>query len=473
MTLSLRARLLIGVIALVVIGIVVFDVAMYLLFQSSLLSRVDDQLTRRSTVDSAVSVLQHECRSSAGSSTAFPVNTVTELIDEDGSVKAACRVGTGFSSEQSSSSPVLPGTLHNGAPDQPVSPYTVRGTDDVGHYRVTNWAENSFEGETVVFAIPIDDVATTLGQLLQLELFISLAVVGATALLAWLLIEMGLRPLRRMGAVAGEIAAGDYSMRVEPATRKTEIGRLGLALNAMLAQIESAFAQRTASERRLRRFIADASHELRTPLTSIRGYSEMLRRGAGESPEDSAVARRRIEQESVRMSALVDDMLLIARLDQGRPLENKPVDLQAIARDAVADARAVAPQRDIKLDAPGTVVVTGDDTRLRQVVGNLVRNALVHTPSSSPIEIAVSTQNGSAELSVTDHGPGLKPEDRDRIFEPFYRADASRSRDSGGAGLGLSIVTAVVSAHGGQVRLKETEGGGATFEVELPLARGV
>ena len=471
MTLSLRARLLIGVISLVVLGILLFDVAMYLLFQGSLLSRVDNQLTQKSTLDSAVSVLQHDCRGGPGNgiSTAFPVNTVTELIRRDGSV-VACRVASGFGNQESSAAPVLPKELQTGGPDQPIHPFTVPGTGEVEHYRVTAWAENAFGGQTVVFAIPIDDMATTLGQLLQLELFISIAVVGATALLAWLLIELGLRPLRRMGAVAGEIAAGDYSRRVEPATAKTEIGRLGLALNAMLAQIETAFAQRTASERRLRRFIADASHELRTPLTSIRGYSEMLRRGADESPEDSTLARRRIEEESVRMSALVDDMLLIARLDQGRPLDNKPVDLDAIARDAAADARAVAPQRDIKLDVPGSVVVNGDDTRLRQVVGNLVRNALVHTPATSPIEIAVTTQNGTAELSVADHGPGLKPEDRERIFEPFYRADASRSRDSGGAGLGLSIVTAVVAAHGGHVRVKETSGGGATFEVALPLA---
>jgi two-component system OmpR family sensor kinase len=172
----------------------------------------------------------------------------------------------------------------------------------------------------------------------------------------------------------------------------------------------------------------------------------------------------------VRMSALVDDMLLIARLDQGRPLETKPVDLYAIANDAASDARAVAPQREITLAAPQTVMVRGDDTRLRQVVGNLVRNALVHTPSRTPIEIAVTTHNGTAQLTVTDHGPGLRIEDKARIFEPFYRADPSRSRDSGGAGLGLSIVNAVVAAHGGRVDVKETSGGGATFEVELPLA---
>jgi two-component system, OmpR family, sensor kinase len=468
MTLSLRARLLIGVISLVVLGLLLFDVAMYLLFASSLLGRIDTQLTQRSTMGTAVSVLSHNCRGEPGSTNGFPVNTVTELLRSDGSVALPCRVG-GFGATPGDSAPVLPKHIKTSG-DDPIAPFTVPGTGGIDHFRVTAWAEDAFNGQTVVFAIPIDDVNATLGQLLKLELFISIAVVGATALLAWLLIDFGLRPLRRMGGVAGEIAAGDYSRRVEPATPKTEIGRLGLALNAMLAQIETAFAQRTASERRLRRFIADASHELRTPLTSIRGYSEMLRRGADESPEDSTLARRRIEEESVRMSALVDDMLLIARLDQGRPLDNKPVDLEAIARDAAADARAVAPQREIKLDVPGSVVVNGDDTRLRQVVGNLVRNALVHTPATSPIEIAVTTHNGTAELSVADHGPGLKPEDRDRIFEPFYRADASRSRDSGGAGLGLSIVTAVVAAHGGQVRVKETNGGGATFEVALPLA---
>jgi len=170
------------------------------------------------------------------------------------------------------------------------------------------------------------------------------------------------------------------------------------------------------------------------------------------------------------MSVLVDDMLLIARLDQGRPLDRKPVDLNAIAGDAASDARAVAPQRDITLSANGPVVVDGDDTRLRQVVGNLVRNALVHTPQQSAIEIAVSTLDGVGRISVADHGPGLSSEEMLRIFEPFYRADPSRSRDSGGAGLGLSIVNAVVSAHGGQVHVKETSGGGVTFEVELPLA---
>jgi two-component system OmpR family sensor kinase len=281
-------------------------------------------------------------------------------------------------------------------------------------------------------------VLSTLGQLLQLEALVSIGVVVATAILALIIIRISLRPLVKMGSVAQDIAAGDLTRRVEPATGKTEIGRLGLALNGMLSQIESAFAERTASNSRLRRFIADASHELRTPLTSIRGYSEMLRRGAADSPADAEVARRRIEQESIRMTGLVDDMLVLARLDQGRPLEHEPVDLQAIASDAVTDARVVAPERNIHLNSNGPVIVNGDDTRLRQVLGNLVRNALVHTPPRTPVDVNLSTTDSVARLSVADHGPGLAAEDRDRIFEPFYRADPSRSRDSGGAGLGLS-----------------------------------
>ncbi|HLZ94511.1 MAG TPA: ATP-binding protein, partial [Candidatus Dormibacteraeota bacterium] len=305
-------------------------------------------------------------------------------------------------------------------------------------------------------------------QLLLLEALIGAVAVAGIAVLALLIIRIGLRPLARMGAVAEDIAKGDLSRRVEPSTPDTEIGRLGLALNGMLTQIESAFAERTRSENRLRRFIADASHELRTPLTSVRGYAEMLRRGAEKSPEDSALARRRIEEESKRMSVMVDDMLVLARLGQGRPLESQPVDLRQIARDAVADAHAVSPQREISLHASEPVVVSGDDTRLRQALGNLVRNALVHTPPDTPIEVGVTAGDGVARVTVADHGPGLKRDDAIRVFEPFYRADPSRSRDSGGVGLGLSIVAAVVSAHGGDVKVSDTPGGGATFEMDLP-----
>jgi len=458
---------LIGVILLVVIGVLVTDVATYEAMQSSLLSRINDQLQARSTINTATAVLGDPgCRPGPGTSSDFPSRTVTELVATDGSVVKACRVGL----SNSNAAPVLPKSLANSGVDNPSTPFTVAGTGGVSQYQVTNWAEDSFGGQTVVFAIPLTGMQATLGDLLLLEVKIGLAVVVATAILALLIIRLGLRPLEKMGAVAQDIAAGDLSRRVEPANPKSEIGRLGLALNGMLSQIESAFAERTASNRRLRRFVADASHELRTPLTSIRGYSEMLRRGAAESPEDAELARRRIEEESIRMTGLVDDMLVLARLDQGRPLEQEPVDLQAIATDAVADARVVAPQREILLTSSGTVVVNGDDTRLRQVLGNLVRNAIVHTPPQTPIDISLSTEDSMAKLSIADHGPGLSAEEVDRIFEPFYRADPSRSRDNGGAGLGLSIVSAVVTAQGGRVKVRETDGGGATFEVDLPLA---
>jgi two-component system OmpR family sensor kinase len=475
MTLSLRGRLLIGVITLMVVGLVISDLVTYATMQRTLVDRIDQQLTARATSQTAVEVLASpSCRTGpGGSGSNFPPGSVTELLAADGTVAKAC-ITSGFGESSAIASPMLPKSLpYKGAFDIPVTPFNVAGTGGVTQFRITYWREDSFSGQFVVFAIPLTDVNHTLAALLLLEWEIGLGVVAAAAILAFLIIQLGLRPLQRMGAVAGDIAAGDLSRRVEPANSRTEIGRLGLALNSMLNQIEAAFAQRTASESRLRRFIADASHELRTPLTSIRGYSEMLRRGAAQSPTDSEVARRRIEDEAVRMSTLVDDMLLIARLDQGRPLEMKAVDLQAIARDAASDAHAVAPQRDVKVDAPNPVVVTGDDTRLRQVVGNLMRNALVHTPSATAVEIAVSTENGFARISVADHGPGLRPDEVERIFEPFYRADPSRSRDRGGAGLGLSIVNAVVSAHGGKVSVRETDGGGATFEVELPLTRAL
>jgi two-component system OmpR family sensor kinase len=466
MTRSLSGRLLIGIVSLVVVGLLVANVATYTALQSFLLGRVDSQLTNGRP--SAVGVLGGPGpeRNAAGQ---FPVGTVVELLRPDGT-EIGNPLRYDFPSSTSTALPVRPSTLPSATEQHPAL-LTLVGTGGVSQYRAAIWPEDSFQGNYVLLAIPMNDVNATLEQLLQLEVLISLGVVAATAVLALIIIRIGLRPLQRMAGVAQDIAAGDLTRRVEPATTDTEIGRLGIALNGMLSQIEAAFGERTRSEQRLRRFIADASHELRTPLTSVRGYAEMLRRGAQESPEDASIARRRIEEESVRMSLMVDDMLVLARLGQGRPLEQAPVDLQSIARDAVADAHAVAPHRSITLDASAPVVVTGDDIRLRQAVGNLIRNALVHTPSESSIEVALETHDGLATMSVVDHGPGLEPDDAGRVFEPFYRADPSRSRDSGGAGLGLSIVAAVVDAHGGSVKVSETPGGGATFEVELPISK--
>jgi two-component system OmpR family sensor kinase len=250
----------------------------------------------------------------------------------------------------------------------------------------------------------------------------------------------------------------------------------------MLAQIEAAFRSRAQSEaaareseQRMRRFVADASHELRTPLTSIRGFAELYRQGAVRDADATARLMRRIEDEAARMGLLVDDLLLLARLDQQRPLERQRVDLLAVATDAVHDARVVAPERRIDLRlAPGLTapVVVGDEARLRQVVGNLVTNALTHTPEDTAVTVALATEEahgaGRVVLEVRDRGPGLAPGDAERVFERFYRADSSRTRSSGGSGLGLSIVAALIAAHGGTVGVTSRVGSGTTFRVVLP-----
>ena len=289
---------------------------------------------------------------------------------------------------------------------------------------------------TVIVAVPLTEVSRTLDRLLWIEFPATVGVLLGLAALSWWIVRRGLRPLDRMGVTAAAIAEGDLSRRVEVTDPRTEVGRLGLSLNAMLAQIERAFSERLASEERLRRFLADASHELRTPLTSIRGYAELFRRGAGQRPEDLASSMRRIEQESARMGVLVEDMLMLARLDQPRPLAVAPVDLAGIAADAVHDARAADPARSISLASSGPVIVMGDGDRLRQVVSNLLANASIHTPAGSPVEVTVAAEDGMALLIVADRGAGLSGDEAERVFEPFYRSDPGRGREAGGRGWG-------------------------------------
>jgi two-component system OmpR family sensor kinase len=322
---------------------------------------------------------------------------------------------------------------------------------------------------TLIVAIPMRDVDDTLHHLLLIELLVAAGVLFALALLSWWVVHMGLRPLEQMGETAGAIAGGDLSRRVEPADEKTEVGRLGLALNSMLGQIETAFAERTASETRLRRFVADASHELRTPLTSIRGYAELFRRGASTRPDDLAKTMRRIEEAAARMGVLVDDLLLLARLDQGRPLEHGPVDLTRLVAAAVDDLRASSPDRPVTYEATGPVVVNGDEFRLRQVLANLLENARTHTPPTTPVEVRVTQAGDDAIVEVRDHGPGMNEQDAARAFERFWRSDPSRTRSSGGAGLGLAIVAAITEAHGGHAEVETAPGEGATFRVYIPF----
>ena len=284
------------------------------------------------------------------------------------------------------------------------------------------------------------------------------------------MVRIGLLPLNRMAHTAGAIAGGDLSHRVESTDPRTEVGRLGIALNAMLDRLEHAFAERQASEDRLRQFIADASHELRTPLTSIRGYAELFRSGAASDPADTEKAMRRIEDEAARMGVLVEDLLMLARLDEVAELPHVDVDLETLVRDAVDDARATAPHRSITAEVETPAVVVGEAHQLRQVLGNLLRNALVHTPDGTPIEVTVAHEEDDVRLEVRDHGPGLPTDDSDALFERFWRAEGGRERGKGGAGLGLAIVAAIVDAHGGRVQAANAPGGGASFVVRLPAA---
>jgi len=345
-------------------------------------------------------------------------------------------------------------------------------------------------GYTLVIGADLENDQKAITRLVRIELFVGLAVLAVLGAAGYLLVRNSLRPLAEVEHTAQAIAAGDLSQRVPVGDERTEVGRLSTALNGMLSRIEESFrAQRASeeqargSETRMRRFIADASHELRTPLTSIRGFAELYRQGAVRSDDDVARLMQRIEAEGARMGLLVEDLLLLARLDQQRPLTFAPVDLAGIAGDAVHDAKAVQPERPITLHLDESLtdvpVVRGDEGRLRQVVGNLVTNALTHTPVEARVVVTVGQEAADPDLlflRVSDEGPGMDPADADRAFERFYRADTSRARGPaadgdggpGGTGLGLAIVNSLVAAHGGSVQLDTAPGSGATFTVRLP-----
>ncbi|MFQ1001929.1 sensor histidine kinase [Modestobacter sp. SSW1-42] len=334
----------------------------------------------------------------------------------------------------------------------------------------------------IVVGQDLSDDRNAINRLVRTELVVGLMVLAAMATAGYLLVRNSLRPLQDVERTAQAIAAGDLSRRVPVGDERTEVGRLSNALNGMLARIERSFRaqqaseeQAVASEARMRRFVADASHELRTPLTSIRGFAELHRQGAVRDPAEVQRLMQRIESEATRMGLLVEDLLQLARLDQQRPLDVVPVDLAELAGDAAHDARAVQPDRpvDVVLDPSLTEVpvVLGDEARLRQVIGNLVTNALTHTPAGTPVTVRLSEPAGDPDtvcVAVSDAGPGMAPADAERVFERFYRADTSRTRAAGGSGLGLSIVASLVAAHGGRVELTTAPGEGATFTVRLP-----
>ncbi|WP_292981491.1 HAMP domain-containing sensor histidine kinase [Mycobacterium sp.] len=364
--------------------------------------------------------------------------------------------------------PVLPASNDVG-PD----PTTVGSVDNSG----VQWRVVSMRGPNrlVTVAYDLSEIQHIVRSLAWLQLGIGVAVLLVLGLVGSWVVTRSLRPLMEVEQTAAAIAAGQLDRRVPERDSRTEVGRLSAALNGMLAQIQRAVAASEASaqkavnsEDRMRRFITDASHELRTPLTTMRGFAELYRQGAAR---DMEMVMSRIESESRRMGLLIDDLLLLARLDAQRPIERKRVDLLALATDAVHDAKAVSPGRVIAIDVmdgPGTPQVLGDEARLRQVVGNLMTNALQHTPDTAEITVRVGTIGDDAVLEVVDQGPGMSKEDALRVFERFYRTDSSRTRSSGGTGLGLSIVDSLVQAHGGTVNVTTAPGQGCRFFVSLP-----
>ena len=348
-------------------------------------------------------------------------------------------------------------------------PFTVGAVGADLRYRVQVRTDGR-QGRIVVYAAPLEDVDDAVRRVRRSEIRGFRAVIGTLGLVAFWVVRLGLRPVRQMTATATAIADGDRSRRIPDATPGTEAAELGAALNHMLTRIDEDVTARAASEARLRQFVADASHELRTPLTTIQGYAELYRLGGLGDHDQLDEAMRRTEQEAHRMADLVDDLLNLARLDQGRPLDLGPVDLAAVLRDAARDAAAVEPHRPVDVEAPDPLVVQADEARIRQVVANLVGNVRMHTAPDVAVHLRLRRDGDWAVVEVADEGPGMDHETAARAFERFYRSDTARTRATGGAGLGLAIVAAVVAAHQGHVRITATPGGGTTVQVALPLA---
>lgn len=489
--LTLRLRLVGALVALVTVGLSVFMVTMYGLYARAQYSRLDDQLR------DSVSLVAAQLRSTAGLDggnashasapsdsdgpggdgggskggggghetppLVVPPGTYAALIDASGTTLATIQLSDG------SAVPNVPDPLPaNG------HVFTTGSASGSGEWRVVVSTDRGGPGgsssNTVIVAIPTTEVSDALHRLVLIGVGSAGGLLVILGLGSWLILRHGLRPIEQMATTARSITAGALDQRVTPDDPNSEVGQLGLAINTMLSELEDAFRERDETEQRLRQFLADASHELRTPLTSIQGFAELFRLGASDQEHvDLPVIMRRIEEESARMKTLVEDLLLLARLDQTRATERVPVDLAVLAADACSDAVAAAPDRPVTLDAPEPAVVLGDRDHLRQAIANLVTNALRHTPKGTLIAVSVRIAGENAVLEVRDHGDGLDADALQHVFDRFWQADHARVGE--GAGLGLAIVAGIAREHGGQASAVNVEGGGAAFTLTIPMER--
>lgn len=477
---TLRRRLVVAVVALLALVSLVIGLVSVAILRASLLEGLDDQLRSaadrsRSALDgrggpgslepsepSVESILNGPAQSPGTLALVFDGRTITAgYIDEAGRIRVLTQDEVRLLAEHANQE----------------NPVTI-DLGSIGAYRVVTASTGT--GTTYLIGLPLSGVEGTVAQLAMIIALVSLVGLVVIALIAAWIVRLALRPLQRVTETAGRVSAapldkGDVSLvdrvPVKDTDPRTEVGRVGSALNRMLDHVDLALETRQASERKVRQFVADASHELRTPLASVRGYAELTRRGGQDLPSDTVHALGRIESESVRMTALVEDLLLLARLDEGRELEQNPVDLTRLLVDAVSDAHAAATDHIWDLDLPEEPVeVVGDAPRLHQVVANLLANARIHTPPGTTVTVGLTRGDANARITVTDDGPGIPEELQATLFERFARGDTSRSRGSGGStGLGLAIAQAVVTAHRGNLTV-ESRPGSTRFTVLLPTA---
>jgi two-component system, OmpR family, sensor kinase len=485
---SLRTRLLAGMFFLVSVALVVAAAAIYAEQRSFLYNHLDQRAIAAATpISYQLGVDARRLKRPAGKGRVasertapsplgkglagfLPSGTYGALVDPEGRIlRGPITVSNG---EERVPGPAFPGMIPVSRLGPTPTLFTINSKRGSSlRYRVAVLPLESGAGSVVV-AIPLREVDETLDELLLVEVLVVGILILTLTGIGWIVIRIGLRPLKQMERVASEIADGDLSRRVHPANSRTEIGRLGLSLNKMLVRIEQAFADRARSEERRKRFLSDASHELRTPLASLRGYAELFRLGPARDPVALTRAMARIEAEAARMGALVDNLLTLARLDELPEAQRSPVDLDELGSQAVADAAATAPDREVTFESSERLMAVADADALRQVLANLVGNAVIHTPSGTPVTLQIRRETNTAILEVRDRGPGIPSDAVDRVFDRFWRDGTGRTRGRGGAGLGLAIVREIVQANHGTVAAANDPEGGAVFTVRLPLASG-